>query len=375
MGTFVALKLLLLFEVFCGSMSSAQDCGRTLRRSRQPRVGVLGRIIHGKQSARGAWPWQVSLQLLHPQFGFLGHWCGGVMISPEWLLTAAHCINNDLFNLPLAALWTAVVGDWDQEVEEKSEERIPVEEVILHERFHNFQHDIALMKLVRPVKFSSESRVRAVCLPIKKLHHNQTDFCVATGWGRASEDGPLAGRLLESRVPVHDNAICRKKYGHAVHIRSGHLCAGHLDGSSGTCVGDSGGPLQCAMQDGRWILRNNVIRFRMPNQVFRMFIPGCPITSPGSNRRSSHCGGLRKSDTIIVNCLILINYNYQINTLAEFFYLTKRNTRISMQKAGISILRMKNESPGIYHLQKPAKVAYTPPCSRGIRSSGSHTHS
>ncbi|CAG9860185.1 unnamed protein product [Phyllotreta striolata] len=257
MGERIALLLLLLLFVLqvLGSMSLIkQDCGRSVRRSRQPRAGMLGRIIQGKQSKRGAWPWQVSLQLLHPQFGFLGHWCGGVMISSEWLLTAAHCISNDLFNLPLAALWTAVIGEWDREVEEYSEQRIPIEEVILHERFHNFQHDIALMKLSRPVKFTRDSRIRAVCLPTSRLLHNQTDLCYATGWGRATEDGMLSVRLLESRVPVHDNAVCRKKYGHAVPIKSGHLCAGHLDGSSGTCVGDSGGPLQCAMQDGRWIL-------------------------------------------------------------------------------------------------------------------------
>ncbi|KAL3280400.1 hypothetical protein HHI36_017884 [Cryptolaemus montrouzieri] len=145
------------FYVFC------VDCGRSVRRSRQPRVGALGRIIHGKQSVRGAWPWQVSLQLLHPEFGFLGHWCGGTLISQDWLLTAAHCIkkvyfclkceicwrwnrrseiNSDLFNLPLPPLWTAVLGDWDRDVEEHSEERIPVEDIIIHERFHNYQHDI-----------------------------------------------------------------------------------------------------------------------------------------------------------------------------------------------------------------------------------------
>ncbi|KAJ3628034.1 hypothetical protein MTP99_015360 [Tenebrio molitor] len=248
------MGFLLVLLLVCGSMSAPQDCGRSFRRSRQPRVGALGRIIHGKQSVRGAWPWQVSLQLLHPQFGFLGHWCGGVLISSEWLLTAAHCINNDLFNLPLAALWTAVLGDWDRDVEEKTEQRIPVEEIILHERFHNFQHDIALMKLSRPVKLARDSRVRAVCLPPSRLTHNQTDLCIATGWGRDVEDGMLAGKLLEARVPLHDNAICRKKYGHAVSIRSGHMCAGHLDGSSGTCVGDSGGPLQCATPDGRWML-------------------------------------------------------------------------------------------------------------------------
>lgn len=255
-----SLQLLLLSMVLMVQfrvtvvLAQQEECGRSFRRSRQPRAGSVGRIINGKQSVKGAWPWQVSLQLLHPQFGFLGHWCGGVMISQEWLLTAAHCINNDLFNLPLAALWTAVVGDWDREMEELTEERIPIEKIILHERFHNFQHDIALMKLTRPVKFTSKTRVRAVCLPTQRLNHNQTDFCIATGWGRNIEDGLLAGKLLEAKVPVHDNAICKKKYGHAVHIRSGHLCAGHMDGTTGTCVGDSGGPLQCAMSDGRWIL-------------------------------------------------------------------------------------------------------------------------
>lgn len=92
------------------------------------------------------------------------------------------------------------------------------------------------MKLSRSVKFYGGSRIRAVCLPTKRFTHNETDLCVATGWGRDKEDGSLAGRLLESRIPVHDNAICKTKYGHSVPIRSGHLCAGHLDGSSGTCV-------------------------------------------------------------------------------------------------------------------------------------------
>lgn len=90
------------------------------------------------------------------------------------------------------------------------------------------------MKLSRPVKL--KGRIRTICLPMKRLLYNETDFCVATGWGRDKEDGVLAGKLLEARIPVHDNAVCKKKYGHAVSIRSGHLCAGHLDGTTGTCV-------------------------------------------------------------------------------------------------------------------------------------------
>lgn len=83
---FLQLQALLLVTVFSGSMSTVQgneialrvrcvalmssvffsfrvfyaDCGTSVRRSRQPRVGALGRIIHGRQSVRGAWPWQVN---------------------------------------------------------------------------------------------------------------------------------------------------------------------------------------------------------------------------------------------------------------------------------------------------------------------------
>jgi hypothetical protein len=49
---------------------------------------------------------------------------------------------SDIFNLPLAILWTAVLGEWDREVEENTELRVPIEKVFVHERFHNFQHDI-----------------------------------------------------------------------------------------------------------------------------------------------------------------------------------------------------------------------------------------
>lgn len=81
-------------------------------------------------------------------------------------MTAAHCIrkytvvqhcfdsikNNyykwfvlifsEKFNLPLAALWTAVLGDWNRDVEEHTEERIPIDEIVIHDMFHNYQNDI-----------------------------------------------------------------------------------------------------------------------------------------------------------------------------------------------------------------------------------------
>lgn len=183
---------------------------------------TTGRIFNGKPSKRGSWPWQVSLQLLHPKLGFIGHWCGGVLIEPTWVVTAAHCIHkwvslfigfSELFNLPIGALWTAVVGEWELNSGGRGSARLPE--------------------------------------PEEKLANR---YCVASGWGRYGPSQSLSTALLEASVPLLDLEKCTKAYGKSVSLRNGHLCAGHIDGSTGSCVGDSGGPLQCRRADGVWQL-------------------------------------------------------------------------------------------------------------------------
>nr|CAD7426671.1 unnamed protein product [Timema monikensis] len=123
---------------------------------------------------------------------------------------------------------------------------------------------VALMKLSRSVT-TKEDHLQAICLPESNIPLPRV--CIATGWGHTKTRGSLASRLMEARIPVHDNKACQAKYSGSVPIRASHLCAGHLDGSTGTCVvsikitmtmclpqGDSGGPLQCSEKDGRWNL-------------------------------------------------------------------------------------------------------------------------
>ncbi|XP_043289165.1 chymotrypsin-like elastase family member 2A isoform X2 [Venturia canescens] len=271
-----------------------KDCGRAAKNQRQPRsytvdpivkdyhqknrrggghetrtqnstldfhsTKMTGRIFNGKPSKRGSWPWQVSLQLLHPKLGFIGHWCGGVLIESTWIITAAHCIHNDLFNLPIGALWTAVLGEWQLESGQRGSARIPIERVIIHERFNNYVHDIALMKLSRAAPLSKI--IRTICLPEAINSTNNDDDntidkeqCIASGWGRSGPSPSLSNALLEANVPILNLEDCQRAYGKGVPIGPGHLCAGHTDGSSGSCVGDSGGPLQCRRRsDGVWQL-------------------------------------------------------------------------------------------------------------------------
>jgi len=62
-----------------------ERCGR-----RSPNIAdVTPYITNGQWAARGAWPWQVMLK----RYGDFT--CGGLVINDRWILTAAHCIEND----------------------------------------------------------------------------------------------------------------------------------------------------------------------------------------------------------------------------------------------------------------------------------------
>jgi len=104
----------------------------------------------------------------------------------------------------------------------------------------------ALLKLSQ-ISGPVSSRLESICLPEQAATSPfASGPCIATGWGQASRTGPLTAKLLEARIPLQENAVCRSKYGNSVPIRAGHLCAGHLDGSTGTCVVSGNGWYGCA---------------------------------------------------------------------------------------------------------------------------------
>uniref|UniRef100_A0A2K6H005 Ovochymase 1 n=1 Tax=Propithecus coquereli TaxID=379532 RepID=A0A2K6H005_PROCO len=208
---------------------------------------LFRRIAGGEEACPHCWPWQVGLR-------FLGdHQCGGAIVRPTWILTAAHCVqlkNNPLF-------WTIIAGDHDRTLKESTEQVRRAKRIVVHEDFNilNYDSDIALIQLNSPLEYNSV--VRPVCLPQGPEPLFSLEICVVTGWGSISKDGGLAHRLQQIQVSVLEREVCEHTYysEHPGGITEKMMCAGFA-ASEGKdfCQGDSGGPLVCRHENGPFVL-------------------------------------------------------------------------------------------------------------------------
>uniref|UniRef100_A0A8D2JCD6 chymotrypsin n=1 Tax=Varanus komodoensis TaxID=61221 RepID=A0A8D2JCD6_VARKO len=197
----------------------------------QPTLSGYARIVNGEEAVPGSWPWQVSLQ---DSTGF--HFCGGSLISEDWVVTAAHCNVSHL----------VVLGEFDQR---HPGEDVQIVKIAQNPKYNMFtiRNDITLLKLATPVKLRRQ--VSPVCLPKATDVFPEGMTCVTTGWGLTNPTGNILALLQQVALPLLSNEGCKKYWGNR--IADVMICAGAAGASS--CMGDSGGPLVC-QKDGVWKL-------------------------------------------------------------------------------------------------------------------------
>ncbi|XP_041921976.1 hyaluronan-binding protein 2-like [Alosa sapidissima] len=208
----------------------------------QPRR-MLNRIYGGVKAIPGAHPWQASLQVrLKGSNQDFRHICGAVLIQSCWMLTAAHCINqnNDM---------QVILGGLDLGKEESFEQTVAVQMVIVHEGYKETSsavyNDIALLKLKSTDgKCTVESQyVKAVCLPNTTLPDGTE--CNIAGWGATPDSEFGSSQLMDAEVLLISQDRCSDKSVYGKKVDDSMFCAGYLQGGIDSCQGDSGGPLTC----------------------------------------------------------------------------------------------------------------------------------
>ncbi|XP_019807018.1 plasminogen isoform X3 [Tursiops truncatus] len=216
--------------------SSSFDCGKPQIEPKK----CPGRVVGGCVSTPHSWPWQVSLRKRFPP---RRHFCGGTLISPEWVLTAAHCLDR----YPRPASYKVILGAHQETAVEDSVQEIQVAKLFPEPT----RADVALLKLSSPAIITE--KVIPACLPSPNYVVADRTVCYITGWGE-TQGTYGAGLLKEARLPVIENKVCNRYEYLNGRVKPTELCAGHLTGGADSCQGDSGGPLVCFEKD-KYILQ------------------------------------------------------------------------------------------------------------------------
>ncbi|XP_070949730.1 atrial natriuretic peptide-converting enzyme isoform X3 [Macaca nemestrina] len=217
-------------------LCTKQDCGR------RPAVRMNKRILGGRTSRPGRWPWQCSLQS-EPS----GHICGCVLIAKKWVLTVAHCFEGR----ENAAVWKVVLGINNLDHPSVFMQTRFVKTIILHPRYSRavVDYDISIIELNEDI--SETGYVRPVCLPSPEQWLEPDTYCYITGWGHMGNKMPF--KLQEGEVRIISLEQCQSYFDMKT-ITTRMICAGYESGTVDSCMGDSGGPLVCEKPGGQWTL-------------------------------------------------------------------------------------------------------------------------
>lgn len=211
---------------------------------------VSGQIVGGSAVPITDAPWQVVIIDASARSEYDGYFCGGSLISPQWILTAAHCVTGTAPADIKILLGRATLS-------KRVNRGVAVDRIIVHPRYSSrtSANDLAVVRLSAPVTLSLS--LQPIALP-SVMAAAETSALIS-GWGNTHwEDSNFSytphypAQLQAASLFVKSDAFCRGDVGPGF-LRASMLCATTANYMQDTCQGDSGGPL-ATLEGATWVL-------------------------------------------------------------------------------------------------------------------------
>lgn len=208
------------------------------------------RIIGGDDASQNEWPWMVQVNVRFRDTGS-GGLCGGILLSQDWVVTAAHCLVSDLGNVVSRNDVEVLVGSVS--LDGGTSYNIDGFGIPGNYNPDNFNNDIAILRLANagpalsnwPSIVGSDQLTELELAPFAQ----RDEALTATGWGVTSRnqvEPQPADRLQEVALDYIQTGSCKNAWGNGFNTAT-MVCAAELNPVQGrdqdTCSGDSGGPL------------------------------------------------------------------------------------------------------------------------------------
>uniref|UniRef100_A0A8C6YKQ8 Urokinase-type plasminogen activator n=1 Tax=Nothoprocta perdicaria TaxID=30464 RepID=A0A8C6YKQ8_NOTPE len=205
------------------------------------------KIVGGSQAEVESQPWIAGI--FQNTKGIEQFLCGGSLIDPCWVLTAAHCF---LDRSKDKSAFKVFLGKSILNVTDNKEQMFMVDTIISHPDFTDMtggnENDIALLRIRTPSGHCAveNNYVRTVCLPERNLYLPDNTQCEISGYGKQDFfDIYYAQRLMSANVNLISQRKCTREYYDNIRVTDNMVCAGDSAWQIDACKGDSGGPMVC----------------------------------------------------------------------------------------------------------------------------------